>query len=96
MGLILRFRSRPTPLHIADNGLAAFMDMDVFDSHFLLSLAPVAIQGFKDRGVGPGEFVCLVEIFAPAFERLFADHGAPTSLHRGVVAGNQLSGEHTL
>ena len=31
IGLIFRFRARPTPLHIADNGLAAFVDVDMFD-----------------------------------------------------------------
>jgi hypothetical protein len=27
----------PPPLHVADNGLAAFVDVDVFDDNFLLS-----------------------------------------------------------
>ena len=54
MGLILRFGSHPTPRHIADNSLAAFVDVDVFDRDFLLALASVAIQGFQKRGVGAG------------------------------------------
>jgi hypothetical protein len=49
MGLILRIRSRPPP--IADNGLAAFMDMDVFDSNSLLAFAAMPIQRLKQRRV---------------------------------------------
>jgi hypothetical protein len=37
MGLILQFSSQPTPLHVADNGLPAFMDVDVLDGDFLFS-----------------------------------------------------------
>src|SRR5256885_16760113 len=29
MGLILRFSPYPTPLHVADNGLPAFVDVDM-------------------------------------------------------------------
>ena len=40
MGLILRFRYYPHPgADIPDNGLPAFMNVDVFDGDFLLSLA---------------------------------------------------------
>ena len=38
MGLILRFGLYPTPLHGTYNGLAAFVDVDVFDGDFLLPL----------------------------------------------------------
>jgi hypothetical protein len=59
MGLILRFGSASHPLHVADNGLAAFMNVDVFDSDFLLSLATMPIEGFQKRGVGARELVLL-------------------------------------
>ena len=39
MGLILRIGSHPAPLHIADNRLAALVDVDVFDRNFLLPFA---------------------------------------------------------
>jgi len=34
MGLFLRFRREPTPpaVHVADNGLSALMDVNVFDA----------------------------------------------------------------
>ena len=34
------------PLDVADNGLSTFVDVDVFDGHFLLALAPVFVEGF--------------------------------------------------
>ena len=34
MGLILRFREHPTPLHVADNCLPAAVDVNVFDRDF--------------------------------------------------------------
>jgi hypothetical protein len=41
MGLILRFGPYPTPLHVAHNGLAAFVDVDVFNRYLLLPFATV-------------------------------------------------------
>ena len=35
------------PLHISNNGLTAFMDVDVFDRDLLLSFAPMAVQCFE-------------------------------------------------
>ena len=40
------------PRHVADDSLPAFVNMDVFYSHSLLSLTPVPIEGFQKRGVG--------------------------------------------
>jgi hypothetical protein len=40
MGLILRFGLHPSP-HIADDGLAAIVNVDVFDRTFLLPFATV-------------------------------------------------------
>ena len=98
MGLILSFRCEPSPpaLDVADDGLAAFVDVDVLDRDFLRAFAAVAIEGFQQRRVCPRELVRLVEILAPALERLFADHGAPVALHRCVVAGDELRGDHPL
>jgi hypothetical protein len=55
MGLILRFRGKPTPrgLDIANNGLATAVDMDVFDRDFLLSLATMAVQCLQPRAGQP-------------------------------------------
>jgi hypothetical protein len=47
------------PLDVADNGLSAFMDVDVFNRYFLLSFATVPIEGFQKSGVGPRKLVLL-------------------------------------
>ena len=47
MGLILRFCPHPTPLHVADNGLSPFVDVDVFDRDFLLPFAAMAVQSLQ-------------------------------------------------
>jgi hypothetical protein len=65
--------------------------MDVLDRHFLLTLAAMAVQSFKQRDVGPGEFVRLIQVFPPSFECLFAQHGAPVALHRSVETGEDRS-----
>jgi len=35
MGLILRFGPYPTPLHVTNDGLPAFVDVDVFNRYLL-------------------------------------------------------------
>ena len=45
MGLPFRFIVTPAPLDIADDGLPAFVNVDVFNGHLLLALAPVTIEG---------------------------------------------------
>jgi hypothetical protein len=52
MGLTLLFRSYPAPgpLHVADNGLPAFVDVDVLHRDFLLAFAAVAVERFQERG----------------------------------------------
>ena len=60
MGLIFRFSWDPLPpsaVHVADDGLATFMNVNVFDRHLLLALSTVAVQGFHLGGEGAGEFV---------------------------------------
>ena len=60
------FRLYPRPgLDIADDGLAALMDVNVFDCDFLLSLAPVLVEGFHGQRIGPGEFVGEAEVLLP-------------------------------
>jgi hypothetical protein len=61
MGLILRFRSIPTPrgLDHTDHRLPTGVHMDVLDRDLLLAFASVAIETFEQRGVGPGELVRL-------------------------------------
>jgi hypothetical protein len=51
MGLILRFGPYPTPLHVANNGLSAFVDVDMFDGDLLLSFAAMSIQRFEQSRV---------------------------------------------
>ena len=65
MGLILRFRSYPTPLHVADDGLPTFVDVDVFDGDFLLTFAAMPVECFQQGGICSRELVCLAEVFAP-------------------------------
>lgn len=47
MGLILQFGTPPAPLDVADDGLATFMDVDVFDRDFLLAFSTMAVEGFE-------------------------------------------------
>jgi hypothetical protein len=65
------------------------MDVDALHRDLLLALATVAIERFKQRGIGAGKLVRLGEALPSALEGLFADHGAPVALHRGVVGGDQ-------
>ena len=46
MGLPSCFISAPAPLDVSDNGLPAFVDVNVFNSHFLLAFPPIAVEGF--------------------------------------------------
>lgn len=96
MGLILRFSAIPTPrrLHNADHRLTAGMNVDVLDRDLLLAFAAMAVESFEQRRIGAGKFVRLGEVFAPALEGLFADHGAPVAFHRGVMSGDQLRRHH--
>jgi hypothetical protein len=57
MGLILRFGPHPTPLHVADNGLAALVNVDVFDGDLLLTLTAMPVQRFEQRSVSARKFI---------------------------------------
>jgi hypothetical protein len=96
MGLFLCFRCEPSPraLDVADYGLPAFVNVDVFDRHLLLALATVPIETFEQRRIGPRKLVCMVEVLLSALECLIAERGAPVALHRSVVASDELRGEH--
>jgi hypothetical protein len=52
------------------------------------------VESLQKRGVGPRELVRLAEVFASAFKRLLADHGAAITFHRGIVACNELCCHH--
>ena len=47
MGLTFRFIVTFTPLDVADDGLPAFVNVnvDVFNGHLLLALAPITMEG---------------------------------------------------
>ncbi|WP_373054740.1 hypothetical protein [Thioalkalivibrio sp.] len=98
MSLFLRFAAAPTPLVLdhADHSLAAGVDMDVFNHDLLLPLATMAVESLQEGREGAGEFVCLIEIFPPTIEGLFAQHGATVALHRGVVGSDKLGCHHAL
>ena len=49
MGLILQFRCSPTPLDVADDSLAAFMNVDMLYRDLLLALATVPIESLDQR-----------------------------------------------
>jgi hypothetical protein len=63
---------------MAYNGLPAFVDVDVFDGDFLLTLASVAVKRFEEHGIGAAKLVCLSKVLAPAIEGLFGEHGLAT------------------
>jgi hypothetical protein len=50
MGLFLRFRRHPTPLDSPDNGLAAFVNVDMLDTDLLRGLAAISLQGLELGG----------------------------------------------
>ena len=50
---LISMRPHPPGLDVADDGLAAFVDVDVLDRDLLLALAAVAIEGFEQRCVCP-------------------------------------------
>jgi hypothetical protein len=49
-------------LDVPDNRLATLMDIHMLDGDFLLSLAPVAVEGLKKACIGAGEPVCVGEV----------------------------------
>ena len=54
MGLFLGSDLNPTPrlrADIADDGLSALIDVDVFDGHLLLAFAAMLVERFQQRRI---------------------------------------------
>ena len=60
----------PAPFDIPDNGLSAFVDVNVFNGNLLLALAAMFCQGFNLCGIRPREFCGLGKVGLSAFCRL--------------------------
>src|SRR5216683_1957250 len=97
MGLLLRLLTAPTLRGDGTyNRLSTGMDVDVLDCDALLTLAAVTVEGLGQSRGGPGELVRLVQVLAPTFEGLIANHRTPVALHGGVMAREQLPDQHAL
>jgi hypothetical protein len=70
------------PLHIADNDLSAFVNVDVFDRHFLLPFAAMAVRCFEQGGIRAGKLIGLIQILFAAFKRLL---GKALALESGII-----------
>lgn len=68
MGLFLRFFYPPGSFDVSDDRLAAVMDVDVFNRHFLLPLAAVLVKGADKRCRGSWQLDRHVEVPAPLGE----------------------------
>lgn len=74
MGLSLIFNAIPTPqwallvCHVSDKGFRTGVDVDVLDSHGLLTLAPFPRQGFDLHGVGAHKSGCQVAEYVQSFD----------------------------
>jgi len=66
------------PLHVANNGLSAVVDVDVFDSYFLLAFAAMPIQRLKQCRVSSRKLRCRM-------------HGGPSP---GAPKGNRNAFKH--
>jgi len=69
---------RMAPLHVANNGLSAVVDVDVFDSYFLLAFAAMPIQRLKQCRVSSRKLRCRM-------------HGGPSP---GAPKGNRNAFKH--
>jgi hypothetical protein len=74
MGLIHRFRLRPSPwgLDHAHNCLTPGMHVDVLHRDLLLALAAMMVQRVEQHGISPGKLVGLAQVLASALEGLLA------------------------
>lgn len=59
MGLIFPF-GYVSPSHIANNGLSAVVDVDLFDRYFPRSFAAMAVQGFEQSRVRASQFARVI------------------------------------
>ena len=96
MGLILCFRCEPSPpaLNVADDGLAAFVNVNVLDRDLLLALAAVPVERIEQDRIAARQFVRLVQILLLSLKRLITQRSAPITFHRGVMASNELRRDH--
>jgi hypothetical protein len=93
MGLILRFWRTTPRLDVADDGLAAFMDVDVLDFDCLLSAASVSLQRLHLVRERPHK---LVEgVLRAVLLRDGIDVGKPSGdRHRSQVHQSHLGSQH--
>jgi hypothetical protein len=97
MGLFLQFLTASTSRGDGTyDRLPTGMDVDVLDCDALLTFAAVTVEGFDQSREGPGELVRLIQVLAPIFEGLPANHRTPVALHGGVMARDQLPDQHSL
>ena len=95
MGLFLCIPVIPTPrCHHTHHGLAAGVDVNMFDRDFLLAFSAMTVESIEQHCPGSGKFVRLAEVFASSLERLVADHRSAVAFHRGIVGGDQLRRHH--
>lgn len=80
----------------ADDRLAALVHMHMLDSHRLLALAAVFVEGFEQASVGSAQFDTLIDIGVTALEGLILEHGTSVALHRRLMRNDHLGGEHGL
>lgn len=83
-------------IDVADHGLAARLDMDMFDRDLLLTFTPVFVEGVELAGVNCQQLGRMLEVLVPAFKRLPFDHSATQTFHGGGMGGHHLGGEHPL
>jgi hypothetical protein len=93
MGLFRWFWCTTPGLDITDNGLPTSVNVDMLNSHFLLTLAAMFVEGFHVQRIGSGKSIGAVEVHLPAFDGLLLQHRAATTLHRSAVASNHLAGK---
>jgi hypothetical protein len=96
MGLILCFRCEPSPpaLDIADDGLAALMNVNMLYRNLLLAFPAVTIERIEQDRIGARQYFRLVQILLLSLKRLITQRSAPITFHRGVMASNELRRDH--
>ena len=65
----------------------------MLDPDHLLALAPVAVQGLDQGGVGAGELVAVLQAQLAPGEDLLRQGGPPEAFHTRFVHGDHLRGE---
>ncbi len=71
MGLFLIFSRCPSPrCDVADDGLAALMDVDMLDCDALLPFAAMVVQSFHQHRIRADELIGLAQILSAPLETL--------------------------